>query len=278
MDSLNLRTSGLLFFPALLPESTQKYLLTRLMHDMLADPCHKTNVHAHHIIPYHAAYGSSSLTTNPPVEGEASDVTPVQFERSFFNMSPNSSELFEPLDPETHSPMNVLQFLHKRLRWLTLGLQYDWTKKCYTEKGSPPFPEDLATFTQNIFPEMRAEAAIVNMYSPGDTLSVHRDVSEESARGLVSFSLGCDAIFVAGTVEEGGKNPKTVAVRLRSGDAILMSGLSRFAWHGVPQIIANTCPEWLKSWPADEISHVYDEWHGWMLDKRVNLSVRQVRD
>lgn len=248
---------------------------------MLADPCHKTNIHAHHKIPYHAihfTHAGSSQTDSSHAEGEISDQPVVPFKKSFFNMSPDSSELFQPLNSKTHNPMKVSQFLRKKLRWLTLGAQYDWTKKTYPKTNCPPFPEELAKFTQNLFPGMRPEAAIVNIYSPGDTLSVHRDVSEESRNGLVSISLGCDGIFVAGTDDGAGNTPKLVAVRVRSGDAIYMCGPSRFMWHGVPQIIANTCPNWLKSWPAEEDTGFYDEWSGWMLDKRINLNMRQVLD
>lgn len=243
---------------------------------MLANPSHKTNVHAHHEIPYHATYAGSNSATISHAEGETFKIAPLQFERSFFNMSPESSELFQPLNPESHNPMKVSQFLRRKLRWMTLGAQYDWTTKSYPRTNSPHFPKELANFTQQLFPGMKPEAAIVNIYSPGDTLSVHRDVSEESTTGLVSISLGCDGIFVAGTEDEDGNNPKYLAVRLRSGDAIFMCGPSRFVWHGVPQVFANTCPDWLQKWPADGKSSVYDEWEGWMLDKRINLNMRQV--
>lgn len=245
---------------------------------MLADPSHKTNVHAHYKVPYHAIHDGSIISTAPLAEGEISKQTSRRLERSFFNMSYESRELFQPVNPEVHGPMSVSQFLSKKLRWLTLGAQYDWTNKTYSNTRSPPFPEELAAFTQQIFPGMNPEAAIVNLYSPGDTLSVHRDVSEESDTGLVSVSLGCDGIFVAGTEEEDGRDPKVIAVRLRSGDAVYMCGPSRFFWHGVPRIIANTCPDWLKGWPAEENSHTYDEWKGWMSEKRINLNMRQVSD
>lgn len=248
------------------------------MHDSLADPRHKTNVHAHHEISYHAANAEPYLFASSYVADGGSRTTSLPSKKSFFNMSPKSTELFKPLSVEAHNPMTASQFLHKKLRWLTLGLQYDWSKKIYPKSNSPPFPGDLANFTQILFPGMRPEAAIVNIYSPGDTLSVHRDVSEESGQGLVSISLGCDGIFVTGTEDKDGKSPKILAVRLRSGDAIVMSGPSRFAWHGVPQIIANTCPDSLKNWPAEETSRVFDEWNGWMLNKRINLNMRQVTD
>lgn len=109
----------------------------------------------------------------------------------------------------------------------------------------------------------------MNLYSPGDTLSVHRDVAETSSHGLISVSLGCDAIFVIGT------DDKVLAMRLQSGSAVYMSGSSRFAWHGVPQIVGGTCPASLEEWPGGSLDGV-DEWKGWMAGKRVNLNVRQM--
>ena len=207
--------------------------------------------------------------------------------RSFFNISPDAVESLLPLDPSAHQSITISQFLRRRLRWLTLGDQYDWTKKVYLNDHGPPFPKDIAELIQSLFPEMRPQAAIVNLYSPGDTLGVHRDVSEHSDAGLVSISLGCDGIFVAGFEDEDGSvYPAQIAVRLRSGDAVYMSGPARFAWHGIPQVIADTCPHWLSEWPSTTIDdEVYNNkmgdfeaWRGWMSDKRVNLNIRQVKN
>lgn len=256
----------MLLIPSLLPRQTQRDLLSQLMHECLADPSHKTNVHAHHQLPYYAI--------NSKCGPELID--------SFFNLSPKSSELFVPLDSGSHSPITVSQFLHKKLRWLTLGGQYDWNKKIYPKENHPKFPAKIGELTQRLFPEMRPEAAIVNVYAPGDTLSIHRDVSEDSDEGLVSLSIGCDGVFVIGLENESGRNPYLV-VRLQSGDAVYMSGPARFAWHGVPKIMPNTCPEWLSSWPAnskEEKSTVefYDNWRGWISKKRVNLNIRQMNN
>lgn len=175
------------------------------------------------------------------------------------------------------------------MRWTTLGGQYDWTEKRYPATAPPPFPADIKALLESIWTRTRAEAAIVNLYSPGDTLSVHRDVAEISSHGLISVSLGCDAIFVIGTsssspsADAGGVKEKIVALRLRSGSAVYMSGQSRFAWHGVPQIVKGTCPEYLASWPAGEDGEngedgEFEEWRGWMGGKRVNVNVRQMWD
>ncbi|KAI4731390.1 hypothetical protein E4T49_01026 [Aureobasidium sp. EXF-10728] len=155
-------------------------------------------------------------------------------DRNFFQQAPDeitnlySRFLAEPLDALPPSFQSARIYEHPdapgmpKLRWATIGGQYDWTQKVYPESPPPPFPEDVAALVEGLFPSMKAQAAIVNLYTPSDTLSLHRDVSEQCDRPLVSISLGCDAIFMAGL--EGSKG---LAIRLRSGDALVMSGPAR---------------------------------------------------
>jgi len=83
------------------------------------------------------------------------------------------------------------------------------------------------------------------------------------------------------------QNPKTLLLRIRSGDVVVMAGESRWAWHGVPKIFADGCPEELMNWPdiATHYNHGEGEklsreglekWKGWMRSKRINLNVRQM--
>ncbi|KFY29985.1 hypothetical protein V493_02179 [Pseudogymnoascus sp. VKM F-4281 (FW-2241)] len=211
---------------------------------------------------YDVPYPSGAPTPEGPSE------TP-----SFFSYSPNDKTVFKPKDPSVHKPLTISKFMEKSLRWVTLGGQYDWTNKVYPDEAPPAFPADIKDLLEGIFPEMKAQAAIVNLYSPGDTLSLHRDVSEESDNGLVSISLGCDCLFVVGL----GRDPSdSIVLHLRSGDALLMSRESRFAWHGVPKILPSSCPTYLASWPAEDDQ--YEEWRDWMKNKRINLNVRQMFD
>ena len=242
---------GLLIYPSLFSKDRQIDLLHNLLHRDLANPDHKTNIHLHHTFQY------------PP--GTA----------SFFD-SVAHDIVFEPKET-IHASFHTNTFLSKKLRWTTLGGQYDWTAKRYPDGSPPAFPPDIKAVVESHFP-MKAEAAIVNLYSPSDTLSIHRDVSEECAMPLVSISLGCDAIFVVGVEGAGTDETQTAAIRLRSGDAVLMSGEARYAWHGVPKVLAGTCPQWLGDWPAigKEGTQKYSQWKGWMSGKRVNLNVRQM--
>ena len=248
-------------YPSLLPPEVQISLLDKLLHRDLVNHDHQTNVHMHYQVPH----------PNPREDRSRS---------SYFDTS-SSSLIFYPKTPSIHKPIGTHQFLNKKLRWMTLGGQYDWTNKVYPSGQPPPFPPDIKQLTERIFP-MKGEAAIVNLYSPGDTLSLHRDVSEVCDQPLVSISLGCDGIFVVGLEEaSNGDQPRVATIRLRSGDAVLMSGESRYAWHGVPKVLEGTCPEWMQDWPyykgaGNETSERFEHCKGWMKGKRINLNVRQM--
>ncbi len=236
---------------------------------------------------------------------KADDKVPRSPNLSYFNYAPSSTRCFPPKNPSVHRPLRAPDLIAKKLRWMTLGGQYDWTSKTYPDDPPPPFPSDIAALLEGLFPHMKAQAAIVNLYSPGDTLSLHRDVSEHCQRPLISVSLGCDGIFVVGPEEEdqssaeGQESPesdgafdpaKAIVLRLHSGDVLCMSGPARFAWHGVPKIVAATCPSWMRDWPAPALPEIggasdgtqpnpaFEAWRGWMASKRINLNVRQMYD
>ncbi|KAI0009151.1 hypothetical protein F4779DRAFT_583328 [Xylariaceae sp. FL0662B] len=257
---------GLLILPSIIPPSTQEALLSSMIHRDLSNPSHQTNLHLHYNIPYR----------------EGGDVDT----RSFFSYPTNTSTKFVPKDSTVHKPLSIKQVLERRLSWVTLGGQYDWTNREYPDQLPPDFPPDIAGFLQTLFPDTLAQAAIVNFYSPGDTMMMHRDVSEHTDKGLVSLSIGCDALFMIapnnhakpaeGTDGDGAFKKPYLLLRLRSGDAIYMSQESRYAWHGVPKVLKGTCPEFLADWPAE--NGKFEEWKGWMRNKRINLNVRQMED
>ncbi|KAI0133827.1 alkylated DNA repair protein AlkB [Xylariales sp. AK1849] len=255
---------GLLIVPSLIPPSTQRALLSQMIHRDLSNPTHQTNLHLHYDLPYL----DGDDTGNP----------------SFFSLPPDSPTKFVPKNPSVHKPLSIKQVLDRRLSWVTLGGQYDWTNRVYPGQKPPEFPSDIADFLQTLFPATLAQAAIVNFYNPGDTMMMHRDVSEETNKGLVSLSLGCDALFMIAPNDYAERVPDDekpasrkpyLLLRLRSGDAMYMTEESRYAWHGVPKVLKGTCPEFLADWPAEDGK--YEGWKGWMENKRINLNVRQMR-
>lgn len=266
-------SAGLLIFPSLIPPAVQQTLMDRMIHRDLSNPKHQTNLHLHFNLPY--------------PEGTKQD------ESSFFSLSPESPPSFIPKDPDVHKPLSVSKVMERRLHWVTLGGQYDWTNRVYPDELPQPFPDDLSRFLEGLFPETVAQAAILNFYSPGDTMMMHRDVSEETDKGLISLSFGCDCLFMIApnnmeeqqkedekdSSPEGARSDEKqyLLLRLRSGDAIYMTQESRFAWHGVPKVLKGTCPDFLEDWPARE-DGTFNDWRGWLRNKRINLNVRQMRD
>lgn len=235
---------GLMVFPSLIPPEVQKELIRRIVHRDLLDPKHMTNLHAHYNVKF------------PPRE-----------------IASGESIVAKPKDPTVHpKALSYLEVMTKKLRWITLGGQYDWTNKVYPEEEPPKFPSDIANLVEGLFPDMEPQAAIVNFYSPKDTLQLHRDGAESVDRGLVSISLGCDCIFMIALDNPKSENDHLV-LRLKSGDVLYMQKDSRFAWHGVPKIIPDTCPDYLADLELD-----IKKFPHFMTDKRINLNVRQVRE
>lgn len=261
---------GLRLLPSFLPPECQAILLDRLFHRDLSNPLHKTNMHQDYDIPF------------PPASGEG-DLSRL----SFFSYPPESKvHVFTPLNPHSnHKPLNTSQFLRKKLRWLTIGSQYNWNTREYPVTSPTPFPDDIATLVKSLFNNsFTPESGVVLVYSPKDYMPVHRDVSEECERGLASFSLGCDGLFMIARdkylgedQEDENREQDIVVIRVRSGDVIQMADESRWAWHAMPKVIARTCPSWLAQWPVGNATpEDYEKWKGYMTGKRLNISCRQV--
>ena len=177
---------------------------------------------------------------------------------------------------EVQSSTSARKILDK-LRWVTLGPQYDWTNRVYKE--DVPFtalPVKLKALAENLVKTLgvsdsySADAALLNFYGAKDTLGGHRDDSEHDlSQPLVSMSLGCDAIFLLGQTT---KNEKPTAMLVRSGDIIILSGLARKCYHGVPRIFS--CGERSRKGEEEEDQLTVQSY----LEKhRINISIRMVR-
>ena len=82
------------------------------------------------------------------------------------------------------------------------------------------------------------EACLINYYNPDAKMGLHQDRDEDDfAAPILSFSLGDSAIFRIGGTERGGK---TQSLKLHSGDALVMGGPARLAYHGIDRILAGT--------------------------------------
>lgn len=164
--------------------------------------------------------------------------------------------------------------LMDKLRWVTLGYHHNWNTKIYSANSHSPFPEDLAKLSQFVasllgYPDYVAEASIVNYYHLNSTLSGHVDRSEfYTEMPIISFSFGQTAVFLVGGQT---KAVKPLAMFLRSGDIVVLSGQSRLAYHAVPKIL--DCDN-------DEVQDIFSEAQPGILQylksSRINMNVRQV--
>jgi alkylated DNA repair protein (DNA oxidative demethylase) len=79
------------------------------------------------------------------------------------------------------------------------------------------------------------EACLINWYGTGARMGLHQDRDEADFEApVLSLSLGDSAIFRVGGTSRGGP---TRSVKLESGDAFVLGGPSRLAYHGIDRVI-----------------------------------------
>ncbi|OYW41657.1 MAG: alkylated DNA repair dioxygenase [Azorhizobium sp. 12-66-6] len=82
------------------------------------------------------------------------------------------------------------------------------------------------------------QACLINWYAPDARMSLHQDRDEHDFTApVLSLSLGDTALFRLGGTE---RRSPTRSLRLASGDALLLSGESRLAFHGIDRILPGT--------------------------------------
>jgi alkylated DNA repair protein (DNA oxidative demethylase) len=148
--------------------------------------------------------------------------------------------LYTPRMPKNGKPMSVKMTNCGALGWITdeRGYRYQAT---HPETGAPwpPLPElvleawaDLAGYPHP------PEACLINFYAPTARMGLHQDRDEEDfAAPVVSLSLGDTCLFRIGGTK---RNDPTASLRLASGDAVVLGGAARLAFHGVDRILPGT--------------------------------------
>jgi len=82
------------------------------------------------------------------------------------------------------------------------------------------------------------QACLINFYDAGAKMGLHQDRDEEDFNApVVSLSLGDSCLFRIGGIKRG---DPTRSFRLSSGDAIVLAGGQRLAFHGVDRIYPGT--------------------------------------
>eukprot|EP00300_Choanocystis_sp_HF-7_P001797 c11437_g1_i1.p1 GENE.c11437_g1_i1~~c11437_g1_i1.p1 ORF type:complete len:225 (-),score=37.94 c11437_g1_i1:104-778(-) len=200
-----------------------------------------------------------------------------------------------PKFPEECSASASATRTFSKLRWATLGLQYNWTTRQYMQDASPPIPamvEQLANKISSLVGVyVKPEAGLINYYRPYDTLCGHVDDAEQALdMPIISASLGCSCIFLIGRET---REVAPIPLVLESGDVIVMSGPCRMFYHGVPRIIEDSIPAHLLPNAEDSDGATLDSNHNQQNDSnridwptcarhllethnRINVNVRQV--
>ncbi|KAK5123916.1 hypothetical protein LTR85_002113 [Meristemomyces frigidus] len=300
--------SGLYIYPQLLRNAhVHKGLIDMLLHDELANPATKTNLHEK----YHVTCPVPSKT-----DGDA--------HTSFFELMTSHVKMEPRLhktDDWTASPLTTRSFIEK-LRWFTTG-DVTWS-------GSRA--SKVRKLFESILP-IKARSLMSNVSSYQDPLGLRQNEGE--ARTFLDISLGCDAVFVVSLEQSNDEyrnavNPKPqsvdyeeswrdlvvglesdddesarspphdiglgindknetgdigntsdapclAAIHLRSTDGLLFTGPSRQAWYGVAKVLPGTSPTFEQDWPCwrDTVDgRGMEQWKGCMQGRRIDLVVR----
>jgi alkylated DNA repair protein (DNA oxidative demethylase) len=152
-----------------------------------------------------------------------------------------AAPLYVPRMPRSGAPMSVLMTNCGALGWVTdaeRGYRY---QAAHPKTGAPwpPIPEILLKAWRELggYPH-EPQACLVNYYAPSARMGLHQDKDEQDfAAPVVSLSLGDTGLFRVGGLK---RSDPTRSLRLASGDAVVLGGEGRLAYHGVDRILAGT--------------------------------------
>jgi alkylated DNA repair protein (DNA oxidative demethylase) len=144
---------------------------------------------------------------------------------------------YTPRMPKSGRPLSVRMTNCGPLGWMTDAGGYRYQAN-HPESGAPwpPIPDILLAAWQDLAHYPHApEACLVNIYGPAARMGLHQDRDEEDMTApVVSVSLGDSCLFRIGGTS---RNDPTLTLRLASGDAVVLGGGARLAFHGVDRIM-----------------------------------------
>ncbi len=149
--------------------------------------------------------------------------------------------LYRPTMPKTGKEFSVEMSNCGPLGWVSDrdgGYRYQAAHPV-TGRSWPPIPElALKAWRELADYPVLPDACLINFYDAAARMGLHQDSDEQDMRApVLSLSLGASCIFRVGGTSQGGK---TQAIHLRSGDALLLAGEARLAYHGVSRILSGT--------------------------------------
>jgi alkylated DNA repair protein (DNA oxidative demethylase) len=143
--------------------------------------------------------------------------------------------------PKSGKPMSVRMTNCGPLGWYSdaaHGYRYQATHPI-TGKPWPPIPAMLLQAWRDLadYPHP-PEACLINFYGADARMGLHQDRDEQDfAAPVVSLSLGDTGLFRIGGTR---RSDATQSFRLASGDAVVLAGDARLAFHGIDRILPGT--------------------------------------
>ena len=138
--------------------------------------------------------------------------------------------------PKTGKPFSVLMTNCGPLGWVSdeRGYRYQPTHPS-TGAPWPPIPEIARAAWAELAPEAPPpEACLVNYYQASARMGLNQDRDEEDfSAPVLSLSLGDTCLFRVGGLD---RRDRTRSFNLESGDAVILGGPARLAFHGVDRI------------------------------------------
>jgi alkylated DNA repair protein (DNA oxidative demethylase) len=181
------------------------------------------------------------------VGGSGLRVVPGYFERpaqeellAALREAIRAAPLYTPTMPKSGRPLSVRMTNCGPLGWMTDAGGYRYQEH-HPETGAPwpPIPDLLLAAWRDLSGYPHApEACLVNFYGPAARMGLHQDRDEaDMAAPVLSLSLGDTCLFRIGGTH---RDDPTRTLRLASGDAVVLGGDARLAFHGVDRIIPGT--------------------------------------
>jgi alkylated DNA repair protein (DNA oxidative demethylase) len=145
--------------------------------------------------------------------------------------------LYRPRMPRSGRPLSVRMTNCGPLGWVTdeAGYRYEALHP-ETKRPWPPIPAPVLAAWEALsdYPHP-PQACLINYYADGAKMGLHQDRDEQDFDApVVSLSLGDTCLFRVGGRS---RRDATATVRLASGDALVLGGEARLAFHGVDRII-----------------------------------------
>ncbi len=151
-----------------------------------------------------------------------------------------AAPLYTPRMPRFDRPMSVRMTNCGSLGWMSdkSGYRYQALHPELNEPW-PPIPQILLDAWKKLTKyKYEPEACLINFYATSAKMGLHQDKDEKDFDApVLSFSLGDSGLFRIGGLE---RTDKTRSFKLESGDALVMGGASRLAFHGIDRIYPST--------------------------------------